>query len=158
MNDRNPERAYIDANVFVEMFEKNSNVSAQLRRLFVHVEETALSRFTSELTLAELLVKPMKDRNAKLVEPYTGFMQSGPMMEVVSIDRQMLYTAAMTRAEDGSTKLPDAIHVATALERECHWFVTGDRAIKSSPRAITPFQIIDPFASDFEQFLEKFGA
>jgi predicted nucleic acid-binding protein len=158
MNESPPERAYIDANAFVEIFEKNSDVSTRLRRLFMGAESSVLVRLTSELTLAEILVKPMKERNAKLVELYTGFLQSGPLLEVVPIDRQVLYTAAMTRAEDGGTKLPDAIHIAIALERECHWFVTGDKEIRLSPRAINPFQIVDPFAPEFEKFVQKFGS
>lgn len=158
MNDAVPQSVYFDANAFVEMFEKDSSIAALIRTLIVDVEPIVLQRHTSELTLAELLVKPMSDRNDPLVQLYTGFVQTSDLLNVAPISRKVLCTAAMTRADDGAIRLPDAIHIATALEQECGWFVTGDKRLRLSPQAKKPFQIIDPYSPDFPDFVNRFAS
>jgi predicted nucleic acid-binding protein len=153
MSDAEPRNLYVDANAFVEMFEKHSTTSALLRTLFVDIEPSVLRRHTSELTLPELLVKPMKDRNAELVDLYSGFVRTSELLEVVPVDRQILVAAAAIRAENGTIRLPDAIHIATAVEQNCEWFVTGDKRIRVLPQADKPLLILDPFSPNFTTFL-----
>ena len=50
-------------------------------------------------------------------------------MTVVPVTRDILRDAAHVRGELGM-KLPDAIHVATARERECKVFITNDKGIR----------------------------
>lgn len=158
MSDAEPRNLYVDANAFVEMFEKHSTASALLRTLFVDIDSSVLRRHTSELTLSELLVKPMKDGNTELVDLYSGFVRTSELLEVVPVDRHILYAAAATRAENGAIRLPDAIHIATAVEQKCDWFVTGDKRIRVSSQTDKPFLILDPFSPDFSTFLGQFAA
>ena len=51
--------------------------------------------------------------------------QPTPALEVIPINRDILEDAAQWRATS-KLKLPDAIHLATALHRQCDSFLTND--------------------------------
>ena len=88
---------------------------------------------TSELTLAEVLVRPMADENAGLQAAYEEMLQPGDGFQLVPVSRPILIEAARLRAESRALKLPDAIHVATARASGCEVLLTNDRALTTSP-------------------------
>lgn len=154
-----PCHAYVDTNAFIELFERPGTVAAaHLVTFFVEVSPEKLIRYTSEFTLAELWVLPAKLRDEELIDRYDGFVRSGPLIEVIPVDRGVLYSAALTRAEHPGTKLPDAIHIATALRQGCDVFVTGDKEIRLATSVKKPFVVVNPFSPDFANFVEKLTA
>lgn len=86
---------------------------------------------TSEITLAECLVKPFAEKNIFAIETYMALVGEQPGLPVIPISRPILLLAAQLRAEN-RLKLPEAIHVATARCTECSAFVTNDRGIKAA--------------------------
>jgi predicted nucleic acid-binding protein len=85
---------------------------------------------TSELTFAELLVKPYKMKRYDLINAYDNWTISNLYIEVVPVVREVLRDAAYLRARDKSLKLPDAIHLTTAQGTKCRYFLTKDKRIK----------------------------
>ena len=85
---------------------------------------------TSELTLAETLVGPIKTNNLLIQQTYRSFLTTTAVLEVVPISRRILEEAAQLRATS-KLKLPDAIHLATALQSQCDSFLTNDVVYKS---------------------------
>jgi predicted nucleic acid-binding protein len=81
---------------------------------------------TSELTVAEIIDKPLRESNQRLLTFYEGFLRSTDSLEVVAVSRSILLKAAELRAGGLCAKLPDAIHVATAAEAGCGALVTDD--------------------------------
>ena len=79
---------------------------------------------TSELTLMETLVGPLKSGNAALL---TAFEQAvlGTDMRLLPITRATLREAAQLLATT-KLKTPDAIHAATVRQSGCVLFVTND--------------------------------
>lgn len=57
------ERAYLDSNVFIYLLEGYADYAPVLTELFQQFDEGRLQAVTSELTLAETLVKPMMERS-----------------------------------------------------------------------------------------------
>lgn len=96
---------------------------------FTHIDERRIEVVTSEITLAECLVKPLADKNIFAVETYMALLGEQPGLPVIPISRPILLSAAQLRAET-RLKLPDAIHVATAKWADCSAFITNDRRIK----------------------------
>ena len=84
---------------------------------------------TSELSLAELLVKPIKIKDQFLQDIYEQKIQTSKTLEVLPINREILGVAASIRAQL-KIKLPDAIHVATAQVSNCDVFICNDKGIK----------------------------
>ena len=130
--DTSPEtRVYLDTNFFIEVFEGKGPLRDVLADLLIGVENQERQRFvTSELTLAELLVKPIALQRHDLIQIYDNWTISNPYLEVVPVTREVLRDAATLRANDKALKLPDAIHLTTARGTGCRYFLTKDMRIK----------------------------
>ena len=123
---------YLDANVFiyaVEGFERFASVSKQL---LAALDAGNLKGLTSELTLAEVLVAPIRQSRYDGVAEFEALLSGRPTLQLIPINRAILRRSAEHRAILGGT-LPDAIHTATAFESDCTHFITADRNLKTSP-------------------------
>ncbi|QXD14714.1 PIN domain-containing protein [Rhodocaloribacter litoris] len=125
-------RVYLDANVFIYAVEGHEPFQGLLGRLFGEVAHQALLAFTSELTLAEVLVWPFREARVDLARHYRSVVQTHEGLTVVPITRSVLVEAARLRAAT-MLKLPDAIHVATALQADCEVFLTNDARLQGPP-------------------------
>lgn len=87
---------------------------------------------TSDLTLLEVLVKPLRDGNAALATLYRQVLLSTLGLDCLPVTRAVLEFAAQLRAAH-HLKTPDAIHAATALAHGCTLFVTNDPGSRRVP-------------------------
>ncbi len=121
---------YFDTNVFIYAIEGHDEYYDLLSYLFKHIENNHLLTVTSELTLAECLVKPEKDKNNEAIEHYKQHIKNSKQLKVVPISRRILINAAKVRSQL-QLKLPDAIHMATAIDQNCKTFVTNDKKLRT---------------------------
>ena len=101
----------------------------RLLRIFEQEEAGLVSLHTSELTLAEVLVEPVRWGDKALADEYASLLAGRETLEVAPVNRDILVSAAQVRATIGN-KLPDAIHVATAATRSCNVFMSSDRKLR----------------------------
>ena len=120
---------YFDTNFFIYMLEAHEEYRNVLKNILDFKDTHKLMTFTSEITLAECLVKPFNDKNIEAVNVYENYLKTNQSLKVKSVSRKILREAARLRGILG-LKLPDAIHVATAIENECKTFVTNDRKLR----------------------------
>ncbi|MEW6238395.1 MAG: type II toxin-antitoxin system VapC family toxin [Candidatus Omnitrophota bacterium] len=123
-------RIYLDTNIFIYLFESFSPYIDILSPVIEKVELGQFHSYTSELTIAEALVKPIMEKNTQWQSIYIQGIQSSPSLTVEPIHRTILIEAARLRSEIG-LKLPDAIHYATAIHSNCTAFLTNDKQMKS---------------------------
>jgi len=121
-------KIYLDTNIFIYSLEDFAEYQTQIDQLFRRIEENQCVVVTSELTLAECLIKPYKDRNMDSVEMYEQHLQNSEYLKIVPVHRGILHAAASNRASS-TNALPDAIHMATAVNTCCDYFVTNDKRI-----------------------------
>lgn len=127
-------RIYWDANIFIHAFERRGPVSELLVKLLLAGWDAPMPPLvTSELTLSELMVKPLELGRDDLVQVYDNLTLTNRHMEVVPVFRGVLHDAAILRSRHKALKLPDAIHLATALGMKCQAFLTADQRITSLP-------------------------
>jgi predicted nucleic acid-binding protein len=119
---------YLDSNIIIFSVEEGNQWSDQIRVLFRSIDEGALQAFTSELTIAEVLAKPMALGARDLIEKYDQLLATDSVVKVAPVDRTVLRAAAELRGQIG-TKLLDAIHVATAHLYACNVFLTQDQEL-----------------------------
>lgn len=125
-------RVYLDTNIFIYALEGYSTFRAVLTTLFGALDRCELAAITSELTLAEVLVKPFSDRSIERERAYLQILQPSTSLQMVPVSRDVLIAAARLRAET-TMKLPDAIHAATAQITGCSYFLTNDTQLKTIP-------------------------
>jgi predicted nucleic acid-binding protein len=139
-------RVYLDANVFIAAYESRGARSDHAWWMLDAIEANEFLAVTSELTLAEVLVRPLQDGDKELAGLYRDIVSSDVGLEVAVVDRNVLIEAAMLRSFSRSLKLPDAIHVATARLRDCPFIVSDDRRLPVAP-GLTVVQL-GPYALD----------
>jgi predicted nucleic acid-binding protein len=122
-------RVYLDTNIFIYAVEGYEPEAAFLQGLLAALEEGRFAAVTSELTLAEVLLKPFGLGREDAVATYTELLTPSERLIVPPVGRAILVEAARQRAALGMP-MPDAIHVATALAAGCELFLTNDRRLK----------------------------
>jgi len=155
---------YLDTNILIQLFK----TGYEDRKIILGLIAAAKSKafVTSELTLAELLVSPLRNRDVQLTNLYENWTISNQVLEVVPVQRDILRHAAILRAEKRSLKLPDAIHLGTALEAGCDVFLTNEKRLEDeysifSPaghRSVAPLQVLQPGPEVIERLVARVSA
>lgn len=121
---------YLDTNAAIVLIEGEGLLRDLMRDLASKAScQPGASLCTSALTISELLVKPLRDGDRKLVEVYRAWGSGLPWLQIIPVGSSILDTAAQLRARRNSLKLPDAIHVASAFAVATTHFLTEDRGI-----------------------------
>lgn len=130
-------RIYIDTNILISGFEDKSERGDIIGRLFSQaMEQMETPLRTSELTISELLVRPFENRDDRLIQEYRSAFASS-WLQAAPVDRNILELAALIRARRKRVKLPDAIHMATALTSNCTHFLTNDAGFEGLAESLT---------------------
>jgi predicted nucleic acid-binding protein len=144
-------RVYLDANVFVAAFEHIGAHSDHAWWIIRAIESGEIAAGTSEITLAEVLVKPFEVGATDLADGYERMIVSGSNFAVLPVRRDILVGAAALRARRTSTRLPDAVHIATAQALSCRFFISDDRRLPMPDGirmlTVNPFTLDDIFES-----------
>src|ERR1700742_2880217 len=92
-------RLYLDTNVLIYFVEGHTKFRPLLEPLFGSLDENAFAAVTSELSLAEVLVKPPAEGKEEVVGVYTELLSGGSRLSVAEISRAILVRSAELRAQ-----------------------------------------------------------
>jgi predicted nucleic acid-binding protein len=116
---------YVDTSAVIYAVEKIEPYLSASAPLWEALNDGKQEIVTSDLTLLEVLVKPLRDGNAVLVTLYRTVLLGTTGFTCLPITRPLLEEAARLRAQH-QLKTPVAIHAASALEAGATLFVTND--------------------------------
>lgn len=122
------EAIYLDTNIVIFAIECREPWFKVLLPLFEAFDRGSIRAITSELTIAETLVRPIAAGNDDLVARYRELFASDSSLESIPVDRAILMLAAEVRGRL-KLKLVDAIHTATARLAHCNHFLTQDERL-----------------------------
>jgi predicted nucleic acid-binding protein len=138
MIERTVAGAYLDTNVFIDVLEGHESVALPLKEI---ARKRRGAIVTSELTLAEALGPSGRQaRPEDLKRMYLDLIVWSRFIDLRPVTREVLYETVELR-RFASLKLPDAIHLATAILANCRFFVSRDEHFKNIPtwmEKITP--------------------
>ena len=136
------QQVYFDTNIIIiyliEGFTEYKQPLAKIRKL---LETYQLQPITSELSLSECLVQPFKISATKTVSLYRTFLEDSDCFYLFPIHKDILVQAAYISAET-NMKMPDSIHVATAINTNCNLFLTNYKSIRT-PKNVEKVLISD---------------
>jgi predicted nucleic acid-binding protein len=126
--------AYLDANVFIFVLEGTAAVAERVRPLLDKLRAYPGVGITSELTLAEVLAGSDRPRDAATKRAYLDLIVWSGFIDLIPVNRSVLYESvdlrlAHRQAHGKKLDLPDAIHLSTAIQRRCRYFISGDEGI-----------------------------
>jgi predicted nucleic acid-binding protein len=125
---RRGETIYFDTAPIIYSVEKHDDYWHLLLPLWRSLKSQEIAIVTSELTLLETLIQPIRQSNQTLITAYETLLTKTEI-NVFPITRDVLREAANLRAKQ-NFKTPDAIHSATAAAANCTYFLTNDSAFQ----------------------------
>lgn len=129
---------YLDTNVLIALFEGQQPRQLALRAFMnLAISAKNVTFHTSALSFSELLVKPYRTRDEILARQYLQLAGSTDWLTAYQVAPIIIETAAALRANT-FLRLPDAIHVATAMFAGCDHILTFDLGITSLPQLQHP--------------------
>jgi len=122
---RRPPVFGVDTMILIYHFEEHERFGPAATELFQATEQGRCRLVVSILARLETLVAPKRHGREDLCRRYREMFEGFPNLEVVDVDAQVVEIASDLRATHG-LRTPDAIHLATAVDRRTDAFVTED--------------------------------
>ena len=119
----------LDTTPLIYFIEDVTPYADLLYPVFDRLESHALAAVTSTITLAEILTKPLIDKNFSLVDEIKFTIRTFSTLSMVAIDEKLAEAAALIRARH-AIRLPDALQIAAAIHGEATLFITNDKRLK----------------------------
>ncbi len=120
-------RVLIDTSVWIYHFEENATFGEAASRVIEELEAGKFRGLASELTLLELIVKPLERGRQDAADDYETLLSYFPNLDLEPISRAILLDAAGLRARY-RLRTPDAIQLATAFSAGATLAITNDEA------------------------------
>jgi len=137
-------RVYVDTNVLIPAMEGTGDDASQVARLIDLGARAKLELITSEMTLSEVLVVPIRRDDDILVDAYLTLLMREPVFTLVPVTRDILVESSRIRAR-GTEKLPDSVHVATAVLQSCDIIASYDRRLGG----LSGIEVVEPSDARF---------
>lgn len=103
-----------------------------VQEVFIGLEADECQAVTSSHSIAECLVKPLKLKREDMVLAYRAALSQSSYLHIALLSNEILIDAARLRATH-NFKLPDALHIATALNQACTVMLTNDAQFRKVP-------------------------
>ena len=120
---------YADTQIFIYSVEQHPLYAPLLRPLWSAAASGTVEVVSSELTLMETLVGPLKQGNSALEADYEQFFNCRGI-RLIPITATILRAGARLRAAVPPLRTPDAIHTATAQDCQCSLLLTNDTGFR----------------------------
>jgi len=120
-------KIYLDTCIIIYLIEKHITYAVKIESLLKNLSVNDRFCF-SPLIRLECLVMPLRTNDTALQNLYESFFKAQEMLEMPV---EVFDKAARLRADFGSLKTPDALHLATALHYNCNEFWTNDNRLNS---------------------------
>ena len=124
-------RVYFDTNIVIYFIEQpagwGQRASSRVSQLQVNRDQIIVS----DLTRMECRIGPIKFNDPITLAQFDAFFQAKEV-QVVLLTTAIVDRATLIRAQRGYS-LPDALHLAAAVEAGCDVFLTNDTRLSSFP-------------------------
>ena len=119
----------IETAPFIYFVEQHPTYVDRMRAIFHQVNSGTPQVVTSVITLTEVLVMPIQTGHVQYQQEYREMLLNTAHITTISVSSAIADRAASLRVQYG-LRIPDALHVATAVISGCDAFLTNDFGLK----------------------------
>ncbi len=116
----------LDTCVWIYHLEGHPDYRGLTTEILAAVSAGKCAAVVSELTLMELLVRPLQLEREEVADEYETLLTHFPNLSLIPIRREILLKATVVRARYG-LRTPDAVIVATGILQGATRIITNDR-------------------------------
>jgi predicted nucleic acid-binding protein len=117
---------FIDTAPIVYYMEAHPQFGPLAREVVTAFQSGDLNAFSSVITLAEVLPKPVERGDEKLARQFAEFLKHGRNLTLIEISEGTAEAAGHLRGHYSFLKTVDAIQLAAAIEVGAEAFLTND--------------------------------
>jgi predicted nucleic acid-binding protein len=122
--------AYLDSNCVIYLVELNPTWGPKVLARVSSLRSGGSRIAVGDLARTECLAQPFLKGNSAVVADFQAFFSS-PDVDVLPLTAVVCESAARIRAASlFQLKVPDCLHLATAIEHGCDLFLTNDIALR----------------------------
>ncbi len=121
---------FIDTAPVIYYIETNPQFGPLTKEVFDSLQSGSLFAFSSVITLAEVLPKPIEAKNEKLAKKFAEFLKYGRNFSLVEISAGIAERAGRLRGQYPDLRTIDAIQISTAIDVGAETFLTNDKKLK----------------------------
>jgi predicted nucleic acid-binding protein len=147
---------YLETNFFIKAVEGTSEVAAPPRKLIQALRARRGLAATSEITVAETLAPPQRKDAMPLHikrRAYLNLLLWSGFITLIPVSRDILLDTADLRGVK-RMKLPDAIHLVSAMRCQCRHLVSSDSDFDGLPQGMVR---IEPDHDGIETLLKTYA-
>ncbi|MBI4049704.1 MAG: PIN domain-containing protein [Candidatus Doudnabacteria bacterium] len=119
----------LDTSVFIYYLEDYKEYSDEADRWFKKIEVGDIQAVLSGIGLIEILTGPKKLKRFDLAKHYYSVIVNYPNLSIFGLNERIIEMASDLRAKYGFS-VPDAVHLATAMDFGAEKFITNDASLK----------------------------
>ena len=119
----------VDTSLFIYLIEKDVAFLAKAEKILKEIESGKVEGVFSIIGLMELLVGPKKKGRKDIAIQYKKIITEFANLKIAGINENIVDLASDLRAKY-SLRLPDCIHLATAIDSGADKFITNDKTLK----------------------------
>ena len=121
---------FIDTAPIIYHIEAHPQYGELAKGIFDLLLSGKLHGYSSVITIAEVLPKPVELGNEKLARWFINFLTNGPNLTMIDINDQIAISAGKMRGRYTWLRALDALQIATAMDVGADLFITNDSALK----------------------------
>lgn len=118
----------LDTMCFTYYFEEKPRYYHLCGEIFELMEKGKIECNTSLLAYTEILVKPKKRKDIEMENLYREIFHELPNLKIINFNWEVAEITAELRAKY-NLKLPDLIHISSAISSGAEIFITNDRKL-----------------------------
>ena len=121
---------FIDTAPIIYYIEAHPQFGPLAKEVVDALQPGTLIAFSSVITLAEVLPKPIQKGKEELATKFTDFLRKGRNINLIEISTDIAEKAGRSRGKYPMLRALDAIQLSTAIEEEVDAFLTNDKKLK----------------------------
>ena len=122
------ERIFCDTNPIIYLLDDHPVFGSIVEAFILKKVSSGCELYTSVITNAEFLCKPMANREFVKIDIYDQFIYNLGIC-IMPITESIAWKSAELRSKYKSLKLPDALQLAASIEQHCDLFLTNDERL-----------------------------
>ena len=121
---------FIDTVPIIYYIEAHPHFGLLAREVVDAFQSGALIAFSSVITLAEVLPKPIQIGQEELARKFAEFLRNGKNLNLIEISADISEKAGRLKGKYPTLRALDAIQLSTAIDSEVDAFLTNDNKLK----------------------------
>ena len=123
---------FVDTAPVIYYIEAHPQFGPLAREVVKAFQSARVRAFSSVLTLAEVLAKPVEAGDERLARRFAGFLKTGRNFSLVEISAGIAERAGWLRGRHASLRTVDAVQIAAAVHVGAEAFITNDVRLRKT--------------------------